>query len=406
MSHKSIRFLFVYFTAAAFLYLVGIGCAPPPSGDSSYTVTYDGNGSTGGSVPEDSGSPYQEGDVVTVLGNTGSLTLTGFTFDGWNTEADGGGTAYAPDDEFEMPPENLVLYAQWEEIPSFAYLSGGLSYVCELLSEGGFEPCADSGFESAQSYSTAFNSNVSTGYVTVLSPGTVYVCPVNEDHSFGTCVTSGVSFTGLGPVGVALNPANTRAYVTNVVASTVSVCTIQSNGTFSGCVDSGVVSPPFDSPEGIAINAAGTIAYVVNNMGNSISLCPINSSTGTFNSTCTSFTSASFPFSNPNMITLNAAGTFAYIPNEANFVSVCPIQADGSLGTCVDSGGSSVIDFDQPAQVAFNLPGTIAYVTNEGGLGSVYACPVLSNGTFDTCTMVEMADGLILSNLWGITIVP
>ena len=40
-----------------------------------FTVTYDGNGATGGSVPVDA-TAYNSGDQVTVLGNTGNLSLT------------------------------------------------------------------------------------------------------------------------------------------------------------------------------------------------------------------------------------------------------------------------------------------------------------------------------------------
>jgi uncharacterized repeat protein (TIGR02543 family) len=82
-----------------------------------YTVTYDGNGSTGGSVPVDGSSPYDENDTVTVLGNTGSLVKTGYTFDGWNTAADGSGTDYAPAATFQMPASNTTLYAQWAAVP-------------------------------------------------------------------------------------------------------------------------------------------------------------------------------------------------------------------------------------------------------------------------------------------------
>lgn len=82
-----------------------------------YTVTYDGNGNTGGSVPVDGSSPYDENDTVTVLGNTGSLVKTGYTFDGWNTAADGSGTDYAPAATFQMPASNTTLYAQWAAVP-------------------------------------------------------------------------------------------------------------------------------------------------------------------------------------------------------------------------------------------------------------------------------------------------
>lgn len=77
-----------------------------------YTVTYNGNGNTGGTAPTDGSSPYASGATVTVLGNTGSLVKTGYTFAGWNTLADGMGTAYAATDTFNIAA-NTTLYAQW-----------------------------------------------------------------------------------------------------------------------------------------------------------------------------------------------------------------------------------------------------------------------------------------------------
>jgi uncharacterized repeat protein (TIGR02543 family) len=76
-----------------------------------YTVTYDGNGSTGGTAPAD-GNAYLASDTVTVKGNTGSLTKTGFDFAGWNTAADGSGTNYAAGATFPMTA-NTTLYAKW-----------------------------------------------------------------------------------------------------------------------------------------------------------------------------------------------------------------------------------------------------------------------------------------------------
>lgn len=46
-----------------------------------YTVIYDGNNSTGGSVPTDSNT-YQNGASVTGMDNTGNLVKTGYTFSG------------------------------------------------------------------------------------------------------------------------------------------------------------------------------------------------------------------------------------------------------------------------------------------------------------------------------------
>jgi uncharacterized repeat protein (TIGR02543 family) len=77
-----------------------------------YIVTYDGNGNTSGIVPVDSNT-YLPGATVTVLGNTGSLEKTGYTFGGWNTTSDGTGTDYAVGATFTMGTANVILYAKW-----------------------------------------------------------------------------------------------------------------------------------------------------------------------------------------------------------------------------------------------------------------------------------------------------
>jgi uncharacterized repeat protein (TIGR02543 family) len=77
-----------------------------------YTVTYNGNGNTGGTVPSDMNS-YAQNAMVAVLDNTGSLAKTGFTFAGWNTAAAGNGTSYAAGTTFAMGAANITLFAKW-----------------------------------------------------------------------------------------------------------------------------------------------------------------------------------------------------------------------------------------------------------------------------------------------------
>ena len=77
-----------------------------------YAVTYNANGSTGGAAPTDS-KRYAKGAVVTVLGNTGNLARTGYTFSSWNTAANGSGTASGAGTTFSMGTANVTLYAQW-----------------------------------------------------------------------------------------------------------------------------------------------------------------------------------------------------------------------------------------------------------------------------------------------------
>jgi uncharacterized repeat protein (TIGR02543 family) len=77
-----------------------------------YTVTYNGNGNTGGNAPSDS-TNYQQGQTVTVLGNTGNLVQTYYSFVGWNTQASGSGTTYTQGQTFTMGAANVTLYAMW-----------------------------------------------------------------------------------------------------------------------------------------------------------------------------------------------------------------------------------------------------------------------------------------------------
>jgi uncharacterized repeat protein (TIGR02543 family) len=77
-----------------------------------YTVTYNGNGNTGGSVPVDA-NHYNSSQTVTVLGNTGTLVKTSYVFSGWNTAADGSGTTYTGGLTFTIGSTNVLLYALW-----------------------------------------------------------------------------------------------------------------------------------------------------------------------------------------------------------------------------------------------------------------------------------------------------
>lgn len=136
------RILTVFLAAAAALLLAA---CPSPTGSSSggsggggdttpppattYTVSYDANGATGGSAPTDAGA-YEAEETVTVLGNSGSLLKTDETFVGWNTESDGTGTNYSADNTFLMPASSVTLYARWVD-------SSVDTYTVEFDSDGG-----------------------------------------------------------------------------------------------------------------------------------------------------------------------------------------------------------------------------------------------------------------------------
>ena len=97
----------------SFIFVVLVLAACPTSDLPRYTLTYNGNGESAGTVPIDANS-YGTGATVTVLGNTGSLSRSGFEFIGWNTSADGSGTSYSPGQTFTIRNADVVLFAKWE----------------------------------------------------------------------------------------------------------------------------------------------------------------------------------------------------------------------------------------------------------------------------------------------------
>jgi len=76
-----------------------------------YSVSYNSNGATGGAVPA-SQTKTQDVDL-TVASNSGTLVRTGFTFAGWNDQADGQGTDYAAGSGSYTTNAAEVLYAKW-----------------------------------------------------------------------------------------------------------------------------------------------------------------------------------------------------------------------------------------------------------------------------------------------------
>ena len=84
---------------------------------SGYTVTYEGNGSTGGTVPTDA-TAYEKSATVTVKTNSGTLAKSGYNFTGWNSKADGTGDHYAaeaPLGTFTITA-NTTIYAEWTPV--------------------------------------------------------------------------------------------------------------------------------------------------------------------------------------------------------------------------------------------------------------------------------------------------
>ena len=93
-----------------------------------FTITYNSNGATSGTVPET--VQVEKGSSFIISANTGNLTKTGYAFTKWSTSTDGtSGQTYAPGYSL-TPSKNMTLYAQWgKDYAAMVTVPGGSFYL-------------------------------------------------------------------------------------------------------------------------------------------------------------------------------------------------------------------------------------------------------------------------------------
>jgi uncharacterized repeat protein (TIGR02543 family) len=200
-----------------------------------FSVIYDGNGSTSGSVPADS-TKYTQGNTVTVSGNTGILAKPGYAFSGWNTLADGNGTNYAQGQTFSIGSANINLYAKWSANPVYSVTYNGNGYI------SGSVPIDSTNYETGQVITVPGNPEG-----LVKSAFTFAGWNTQADGN-GTNYTQGQTFS--------MGSANVVLYAKWTANPTYSVI-YNGNGNTSGSV-------PADSTN----YESGTMITVIGNPGN------------------------------------------------------------------------------------------------------------------------------------------
>lgn len=87
------------------------------------SITFDANGTGVTGLPSTITVDYNAATSIP----SSAPTRTNFTFKGWNTAANGSGTAYAAGQSIAHLTTNLPLYAQWEAYPVVTYNGNGSS---------------------------------------------------------------------------------------------------------------------------------------------------------------------------------------------------------------------------------------------------------------------------------------
>lgn len=144
---------------------------------SNYRLTYDKNAATSGYVPMDLNF-YTSAGTITVLTNSVGLIKTGSKFVGWNTQADGLGTNYAPRRTFTMGAADRVLFANWSTQPTFAitysgngHTNGSVPYDANIYLAGEIIPIMGNiyGLEKAGKIFRGWNTQADTLGANVLT---------------------------------------------------------------------------------------------------------------------------------------------------------------------------------------------------------------------------------------------
>jgi uncharacterized repeat protein (TIGR02543 family) len=103
------------------------------SNPTQYTVSYDANGADG--TPP-TAQMVSAGESLTLTG-PGDLIYPGYTFGGWNTDADGTGTTYNAGDSY-TPTASVTLYAKWTKYTvSFDADGGTPSIQTRMVTDSG-----------------------------------------------------------------------------------------------------------------------------------------------------------------------------------------------------------------------------------------------------------------------------
>ena len=160
-------------------YTAGGGGGTPTT----YSVNYADGGATSGTAPEDNTS-YENNATVTVLGNTGNLAKTDYTFGGWTD----GENAYQPGDTFSIS-SNKELTPIWNlddgiDVLNKAFTGSPSSYT-DWSNKTGASGAVYAGNSSGDNDSIQLRSNNNnSGVITTTSGGNIKkVSVIWESHT-------------------------------------------------------------------------------------------------------------------------------------------------------------------------------------------------------------------------------
>lgn len=254
--------------------------------------------------------------------------------------------------------------------PQYAYVGNGSAVSAYRINDttGALTPVPGSPFVAESlPISVMANPAGTFAYVANLNSSNISAYSINASTGTLTPVPGSPFASGPYPASVSVNPAGTFAYVATGLPGEVGSIWAYRIDASSGALTP-VVGSPFaagSGPRSVTVNPAGTFAYVANSISSNVSAYSINASTGTLTSVPGS------PFASgriPESVTVNPAGTFVYVASLTTLdrpgdISVYRIHA--SNGSLTEIPGSPFAAGKTPVSIAVNPTGSFAYVANQ-----------------------------------------
>jgi uncharacterized repeat protein (TIGR02543 family) len=334
-------------------------------GAPTYTVTYDSQGATTEADPSS--------QTVTDGGNVGSLPEPPekftYVFDGWYTEANGGGTAFLADTAVDA---DITVYAKWTNNAVVTTLagSGNVGAINGPGTSASFDSPTGVTVDSAGNVYVADTFN---HLIRKITPGGDVTTLAGTSGTAGHADGTGTDASFNGPHGVTVDSAG-HVYVADTLNHLIrkitpggEVTTLAGSGT-PGAIDGTGTSASFDSPTGVTVDSAGNV-YVADTLNHLIrkitpggEVTTLAGTSGEAGSADGTGTDASFDF--PIGVTVDSVGN-VYVADTFNHL-IRRITPGGEVTTLAGSGDEGSADgtgtdasFDFPIGVTVDSAGNV-----------------------------------------------
>ncbi|KTC69426.1 transmembrane protein [Legionella birminghamensis] len=300
-----------------------------------------------------------------------------------------------------VPPTNFPIFgsntlavnANISVTSPFAYItnnvpSGNITQCLKNSVTGELSNCSVMGpFPAINNPSyIVFNQTDTQAYISNSSSNTVTQCSVAPLTGTLTNCTDSIIGGLTNSSGLSLNPTGSFLYILNSSGATPLIkCPIDGVGMINtaGCINSGATPPAGQAHTGITLNAAGTRAYIVNQFQTTI--CDVDPGTGQLIG-CVNPPSAAITFANGSLA-FYANETLAYVAvTSLNSVAKCNVLNTGVLSGCFTAGGAVT----NPQNIAIDEPNNLIYISDNLGVSKCQINPV--TGNFFDCMVSGAAD--------------